>query len=298
MKITVLIALIFGFFAGQVGAEPIPSTDAQYKLINTNGHQIHVLEFNPQKYQIIAVKADEKSKRETVLAMAKKHQAYAAVNGGFFEIDEPYEGYPAGALKIAGVWIGKPIANRAALGWNENSQPVLMDRLRAKLKEGKIVGATPLIDRSPRSTKAWQQVQYVVGGIPLLIKNGKPLTDFHRELSHQSFINDRHARTAVCIKKDNQWLWMVASHTKPADRKFVQPIIEGFTIAELVQFLSEQGCVNAINLDGGGSSTMVIKNKTINKNAGDRDELVHRYEERPVSDALLIIPASNPNVLN
>jgi hypothetical protein len=45
----------------------------------------------------------------------------------------------------------------------------------------------------------------------------------------------------------------------------------------------ERGCVEAINLDGGGSTTMVISNRVVN-NPSDATG------ERPVSDALLVFP--------
>jgi exopolysaccharide biosynthesis protein len=55
------------------------------------------------------------------------------------------------------------------------------------------------------------------------------------------------------------------------------------TIEELTALMTEFGCVEAINLDGGGSTTMVIHNRIAN-NPSDATG------ERPVSDALLVFP--------
>jgi exopolysaccharide biosynthesis protein len=53
------------------------------------------------------------------------------------------------------------------------------------------------------------------------------------------------------------------------------------TIAELSKLMLEIGCLDAINLDGGGSTTMVIRNKVVNHPSDATGE-------RPVSDALLV----------
>ena len=52
-------------------------------------------------------------------------------------------------------------------------------------------------------------------------------------------------------------------------------------IAELEALMVEFGSVEAINLDGGGSTTMVIKGRVVNSPSDAAGE-------RPVSDALLI----------
>jgi len=55
------------------------------------------------------------------------------------------------------------------------------------------------------------------------------------------------------------------------------------SLVMLADLLIEFGAVAAINLDGGGSTTMVIRNKLVNKPSDATGE-------RPVSDAILIFP--------
>ena len=57
----------------------------------------------------------------------------------------------------------------------------------------------------------------------------------------------------------------------------------GMTLDELARLLVEFGAVEAINLDGGGSTTMVLRGEVVNK-PSDREG------ERPVSDAILVLP--------
>ena len=62
----------------------------------------------------------------------------------------------------------------------------------------------------------------------------------------------RHPRTSVGIKADGSVILMVADgRTNDSD---------GFTYGELGQYMKDLGAVNAINLDGGGSSSAVVKN--------------------------------------
>lgn len=60
------------------------------------------------------------------------------------------------------------------------------------------------------------------------------------------------------------------------------------TMDELAGFMADPGCRKALNLDGGGSSTMVIEGKVTNVPFGDEDESPGKRVERRVSDAILI----------
>jgi hypothetical protein len=59
----------------------------------------------------------------------------------------------------------------------------------------------------------------------------------------------------------------------------------GLTLPELVAL--GLGCSSAINLDGGGSSTLWIAGKIINQTVGDEDEGMGESVLRPVSDGIV-----------
>lgn len=262
-----------------------------YQVIERQGQQIHILEIDPKHYKIISVQAEPA--RETVSTLVKKYEAVAGINGGFFYIDRNGNARPAGALKIDAKWIGKARLSRGAIGWDNEAEKPLVDRILTKTHQesgNAIVETFPQVDKSAASQKQWQTFPYIVGGIPLLIKNGKAIGNYQSEKTSVSFLNDRHARTAVCIKPNHHWVFLVASHTKEKDRPFTSTAMEGLTIQELTQTLQTLGCQDALNLDGGGSSTLVINNKVVNHPAGDMDELLHFYHERPVLDAILVLP--------
>ncbi len=57
----------------------------------------------------------------------------------------------------------------------------------------------------------------------------------------------------------------------------------GMPLTTLAELLIELGAVEAMNLDGGGSTTMVVQDKIVNRPSDATGE-------RPVSDAILVFP--------
>lgn len=273
--------------------QAVEPTPLHYSRIDKAGHQIHLLEVDLNHYKIISVRAkDNEQQKSEVSALVKQYGATAGINGGFFHLNENGVASPAGALKIDNQWLGYSQIPRGAIGWSSESG-VLVDRIIIKKNTQKNnIEVKPLLDNSSASKKAWQAFDYIVGGIPLLIKNGKVITDHTSEKSSKAFLEERHARTAICIKDPTHWIFVASSHTKAPYRQYTHEIVEGLTIKELSDFLLSLGCFDAINLDGGGSTTLVYQNKIMNSPAGDMDDIVHLFHERQVHDAILVLPRS------
>ncbi len=122
----------------------------------------------------------------------------------------------------------------------------------------------------------WTNVLDSIGGVPLLVSDGQIVLG-----SCTSSICHRHPRTGVGATADGKLLLVVVDGRRPK-RWSVGITLQGF--ARL--FLS-LGAVEALNLDGGGSSTMVVNGEVINRpsQAGG---------ERAVSSALLVLPGPDP----
>jgi len=86
---------------------------------------------------------------------------------------------------------------------------------------------------------------------------------------------EQHPRTAAGISRDSTRLYLVAVDGR-------QPNSVGMSLTELADFMLKLGVYNAINLDGGGSTTMVVDGKIVNSPADP-------VGERRVSNALLIL---------
>ena len=246
---------------------------------------IHVLIVNPKEHAILPVRATGESvKRETVATLANRCGAVAAVNGGFWKLN----GNPAGILKIAHHWYGTPIKPRGAIGWMNNGETVIIDRVLTNYDlnnclDESLIKVFPVSDPPNTTAEQWKEMEHIVGGTPVLISKGNIIEDYSAEQTVESFLTKRHPRTAIGIKGNGDWVFVVV------DGCFYG-FLGGMTIKKLADFMLELGCVEALNLDGGGSSTLVVDGVVINEPSGSLKENDKQVEA--VSDAILIFPTT------
>ncbi len=344
-----------------------------YRHIQTDKpHSIHIIEVDPDRYEIIPVRArDMGVGRESVLSMANRYNAKAAINAGFFAIGGTYDGIPRGILKIDNHWygLGIPGKPRGAVGWKKGGKEFIFDRLLASVTCK--IGTSPisieglnqprgenaitlfssdfsfttltnpqgyelLIENQQVSTirgggssriphegwvisvsekktstfpqdffqegtltfiqfdalpqehtlnakERWNHMDHIVAGTPLLIHHGKRITDFSSEKTIESFLKLPHARTALGILPNGHWIFVAIDGKQPT-------LSIGMTMNELAEFMEGLGCEYALNLDGGGSTTMIFDQAIVNQPVGDEDEDNQRKKVRLVSDAILIRP--------
>jgi hypothetical protein len=116
-------------------------------------------------------------------------------------------------------------------------------------------------------------IEDAVAGVPRLIRNGKVDIPWEQEKSSRSFVETRHPRTAVAKLKDGKFLMIVVDGRSESSG--------GIALPNLANYLLELGATDAMNLDGGGSSTMVLDGKVVNR-PSDKEG------ERLVSDAIIV----------
>ncbi len=156
------------------------------------------------------------------------------------------------------------------------------EKLLGQIKIGETVGVgTRLYPVKSRSideakTSAPQKSEDVVGGVPQLIRNGKIEITWEQEKAGQSFVETRHPRTAVAKLAGDKFLMVTVDGRQPGTSV-------GMNLQELAEMLLELGATDAMNLDGGGSTTMFVGGKVINQ-PSDKEG------ERKVSDAILVFP--------
>lgn len=102
--------------------------------------------------------------------------------------------------------------------------------------------------------KKWK-MQTAVGGGPVLLQNGKIKITNEEELkfSGKNGLSDKHPRTAMGYTADGRLIIMVIQG------RSVDAV--GATLIQEAQLFKDLGCVEALNLDGGGSSCMLINGK-------------------------------------
>ena len=106
-----------------------------------------------------------------------------------------------------------------------------------------------------------------VGGGPVLVQAGRVLISNEEELKFTGkAITDKHPRTAMGYTKNGDLIILVIQGRFPG-------IAEGATLEQEAKILIGLGCTEALNLDGGGSSCMLINGRETIKpsdKAGER----------------------------
>ncbi|MGH9931145.1 MAG: phosphodiester glycosidase family protein, partial [Pyrinomonadaceae bacterium] len=124
----------------------------------------------------------------------------------------------------------------------------------------------------PGDQTDWLRAYSMLGGGPQLIKAGKVAITDKQEKMSAGFDTDRHPRTAIVKLDSGKLLLGTVDGRQPG-------ISMGMSLYMLTDLLLELGAIEAMNLDGGGPTTMVIHNKIVNKPSDQTGE-------RPVSDAI------------
>jgi len=126
----------------------------------------------------------------------------------------------------------------------------------------------------------WKLVE-AIGGLPRIVRDGRISIENQNEGGSESFTNNRHPRTAIGFNADTSRFYFVTVDGR-------QPgYSEGMTLPELANFMRELGCVQALNLDGGGSTTMVARGQVMNRPSDATGE-------RAVANALMLVCNAPP----
>lgn len=272
----------------------------------------------------------------SLVSMAERWQAIAAINAGFFNRNNQL---PLGAVRVDGRWVSGPILNRGAIAWRDTGE-VAMGRLALQLNlttdrgqsfpikgintgyveagiglytpdwgstytsildnevivtvaNNQVVGQMPtgnsgsatvpiptggylLVVRAysaavsalapgaqvaiAQSALPAQFSEYpnIMGGGPLLLQNRTVVLNAEAESFSRSFAQQAAPRSGIGKLADGR-LILVAVHTQPGGR--------GPTLPEMAQLMLSLGCVDALNLDGGSSTSLYFLGGLINRDA-------------------------------
>ncbi len=123
----------------------------------------------------------------------------------------------------------------------------------------------------------WERLDSAIGGGPMLLVDGETAVG-EEGFDPKGFVAARHPRTAIGRTADGD-LWLVAVDGRSA-------ISAGASLPEMASIMRGLGCVQAMNLDGGGSTDMAAAGIVVNRPSDGR--------ERPVADVLLVRGVAPP----
>ena len=96
------------------------------------------------------------------------------------------------------------------------------------------------------------EIYNAISGNPMLVEGGKSIA---QSFSHPTYV-EPHPRTAVAVDRDRRSLILIVADGRQPNYS------EGVTLAELSEIILEYGGYTALNLDGGGSSTLVVEGES------------------------------------
>ena len=116
----------------------------------------------------------------------------------------------------------------------------------------------------------WENIDHIISGGPYLIKDGEIYIDVTAQ--KLGAITGKNPRTAIGYTANNEFIMVTVDGREKAS--------VGMTLGELARMMKSFGCINAMNLDGGGSSVMYVNGKVVNSPA--------QVGGIPISNALTI----------
>ena len=199
---------------------------------------------------------------ELTSVLAKNNAALAAINGSFFDTKK---GGAVDFIRINGQILDSTRHNGKRLAEHQMSALVIKDNRIS------IAKAQDSLDF--RWETRIDAPNVMVTG-PLLIFDGK-----RYPLSKTAFNDNRHPRTAACITHKNTLIFLTADGRTPE--------AQGLNLNELTTLLLLLDCKSAVNLDGGGSTTVYLKDKGVVNMPCDNKKFDHEGE-RKVSNIVIL----------
>jgi len=101
------------------------------------------------------------------------------------------------------------------------------------------------------------KMKTAIGGGPVLVQNGEiKITNNEERKFGGKAVNNLEPRTAIGYTKDHKIIILVCEGRSPT--------AAGLSLVQLAKIFKDLDCVEALNLDGGGSSCMLINGKETN----------------------------------
>ena len=219
--------------------------------------------------------SEDIDRRETLTQFSQNKEARGVVNGGYFLIDKtPTE--HVGLLYVNNRTVAPATKSvlrnnkryftaRGALGFLDDGG---IDIAWVTSRNDSLFNFPEPLENQPEEpvdsfdfskAETWEVDDAIHAG-PVLMHDGKIRVTSNEEVFFGSTIPDIHPRTAAGYRNSGELVLLVVDGRQVDSR--------GVDLQELAILMRDLGCVEAINLDGGGSSAMVVDGKLLNRPAG------------------------------
>ncbi|MFL3044539.1 MAG: phosphodiester glycosidase family protein [Candidatus Neomarinimicrobiota bacterium] len=219
--------------------------------------------------------SDDLDRRETLTQFSENKKARVVVNGGYFLMDKnPTE--HVGLLYVNNFTVAPATRSvlrnnkryytaRGALGFLDDGS---VDIAWVTSRNDSLFNFSQPLENHPEKpvdsfdfsiAEIWEVNDAIHAG-PVLMHEGKIRVTSDEEVFFGSTIPNIHPRTAAGYRNSGELVLLVVDGRQIDSR--------GVDLQELAILMRDLGCVEAINLDGGGSSAMVVDGKLLNRPSG------------------------------
>lgn len=249
MKRSLLLGIVLavcslGIVKGQTVSDSLAIVSAQWKIESPQKGIIHKYVSIPQLYQLpqsislieidpgagLKVGVTVSDKMRETSRMASERGAIAAINGSYFDMKR---GNSVCFLKV-----DRQVVDTTTLGEFARRVTGAVSIRKGKMK---IISWNRQIEKQYKGKKG-----IVLASGPLMLKDGRY---YDWSLCEKDFIRTKHPRSAVALTKDGKILFITVDGRFPKHAG-------GVSIPELAHLIRILGGKDAINLDGGGSTTL------------------------------------------
>tara|TARA_Y100001970_G_C14211377_1_gene847161 strand:- start:914 stop:1885 length:972 start_codon:yes stop_codon:yes gene_type:complete len=247
---------------------------------------VAIIDLDNKDISVKVLSSSDKDRVETPLEFMEITNARLVINGGYFNASK-IPSQHVGLLKTKNI-LEEPASHsvyrdskkhyitRGAFGIKQNG---MVDIAWCSTKNDSIFQwKRPINNRPgfsndsiPFSKATHWDVRDAIHAGPVLISDGKIDLTLNDEVFFNTPVAGVQPRTAVGYTKDNNLILMIVDGRQVESR--------GVYLEELATMMLEFNCIEAINLDGGGSSAMVADSRLVNRPSG-------RTNQRQVMSAI------------
>lgn len=263
-----------------------------YRLQTETGSRaaLVVLDLNDGNFELLPFFCEHSTCLSDVI---NKEKALAGINGGFFNLSN---GESTSYVVIAGKNQCEPRQNKSLVE-NPQLKPYLETILnRSELRILKNAAGKRKACIVPHNTvvpAGWTLVHSIQAGPMLLPTNTEEEEAFVRKSKEDKLIDaigshKQAARTAIGITPDNHILLLCIAS------KGQEEFSSGVTLEQLAKILVDLGCNQAINFDGGTSTTMVVAEGDYRDEANYHvSKIISGHPEKLIKSGLIIAKHRN-----
>ena len=268
ISILILLCSFSSFLSAQTEADSIAIVSAQWETTITSEGIVHKrgiipnLYKGPQYINLIESPSSKKlhfdiavSEMRPTSLISKEHQALASINGSFYNMKEGFS--------VCYLGKGKEVI--------DTTETQLFVRCTGAVyvhkKKTRILPWNKEIE-----TKYKQKKGATLASGPLLIQDGKDVWNDEND----SFNKTKHPRSAIFTTKDKKTVFITVDGRRKGNAT-------GVSIAELTHLIRILGGYDALNLDGGGSTTLWMEGAPENgvlNSPSDNGKFDHKGERK------------------